>query len=120
MDRGSEFEESGIEQAQIKATERLLQVQDGLEAQQRYKRTYHVESFFGPLLGTLLVATLVLLIVDRSLVGYAGVMFVVATLGYVAVKVWNTRSTRKKRAEDLRLMAIERDKTENETEAKNA
>ncbi|WP_434051987.1 MAG: hypothetical protein RDA78_22385 [Roseibium sp.] len=120
MGLGSEFEESGTAKAQIKATDRLSQVEDGLEAQQRYKRTYHVEEFFGLLIGTLLLATLVFLIFDRSLAGYAGAMFVVATFGYAGVKIWSIRSMRKKRAEDLRLLAIERDATEKSTEAKDA
>ncbi|WP_029065587.1 hypothetical protein [Labrenzia sp. DG1229] len=120
MGRGSEFQELGIAQSQITAAKTRMQGTQGLEAQHRYMRFYLAELFFGTLFGMLLFATVAFWIIDRSVVAYAAWPLTVATIGYVATKVWRSVAMRKKRAEDLRLMASEKDKTENETEAKNA
>lgn len=120
MGRGSEYEELGIAQAQITAAKTRMSGKNGLKAQHRYVRLYLVELLFGVLFGMLLFASAIFWISDQSLVAYAVWPLIVVTIGYVAIKIWNVVAVRKKRAEDLRHLAIVREKTENETEANNA
>lgn len=120
MGRGAEFQELGIAQSQMTAAKARMNSAQGLEAQHRYMRAYLAELFFGTLFGILSFASLYLLIFDQSLAPYALAPMTVAAVGYVGTKVRRNVQIRKKRAEDLRQLAIERDKTENETEAKNA
>lgn len=120
MGRGSEFQELGIAQSEITAAGRRMAGPGGIHAQHRYLHEHTVEVFFGTLIGMLLFALMLFWIFDPKLVPYAAWSLAVVSVGFVACKIWRIHALRKKRAEDLRLLAIKRDKTENDTEAKNA
>jgi hypothetical protein len=120
MGRGSEFLELGIAQAQINAAKHRMSGANGLEAQHRYMRSYLAELLLGTLFGMLLLASAYFLFFDRSLLAYTAWPLAVSAFGYIAMKVRQRAKIRKKRAEDLRQLAIEKDKTDSDTEAKNA
>jgi hypothetical protein len=120
MGRGSEFQELGMAQAQITAAKHRMSCDNGLEAQHSYMSFYLAELLFGSLFGILLFTSALFLFSDRSLLAYSAWPLAVSAFGYITTKSWQIAKLRRKRTEDLRQLAIEKDNTDSDTEAKNA
>ncbi|QFT00005.1 hypothetical protein FIV06_21425 [Labrenzia sp. THAF191b] len=120
MGHGSETHDLAVAQSQILAAKRRMEGQDGLQDQGKYMHLYLSELIFGTVFGILLFVSFLLIFVDRQMAVYAAGFTAVIALAHVAVKTRKVITTRKKRAEDLRQLAIEKEKTNETTEANNA